>query len=399
MLILPIHEAKAGAKLAMSVMHPKQREQELLKAGFVLEDAVIARLKSLEVHQIFVDFPGLDDLDKYVAASLSPERKVVFQQVKEAISANERSTRPVVKYDGYLDATREFVKTILANPQNAVLLDVLHGAADEVSHATGVAHLALVLGLKLDAYLIKERPRLAPAQAKDVSGLGVAGMLHDIGKTKLPPELRKFNSTHLPPIEADRIEWEKHAQLGYDIVHGNVESTTAAAVLHHHQRFDGNGFPQLKRDQGTLKLSGGQIHVFARILAAADLFERLATLPDGKRRPNYQVLHWIKTQYASWLDPEVLNTLPQVIPPFSPGRRVTLSDGTEALITGFHPFTPYQPVLKRYDAKTQQLHSEAIDLRSSPLKIEALDSVPLTQLESPPTPTPAGSDPAAQQSA
>lgn len=384
MLILPIQEAKAGAKLAMSVMHPRQREQELLKAGFVLDDMVIARLKTLDVQQVFVEFPGLDDLDQYVAAALSPERRVVYQQVKEAISANERSTRPVVKYAGYLEATREFVKTILANPMNAVLLDVLQGAADEVSHATSVAHLAIVLGLKMDAYLIKERPRLTPQQAKDVGTLGVAGMLHDIGKTKLPPELRKYNSINQPQSDADRKEWQKHTQLGYEIIHGQVESTTAAAVLHHHQRFDGDGFPQLRRgDQGVTRLSGGQIHIFARILAAADLFERLASLPDGKRRPNYQVLHWIHTQYSSWIDPEVLNTMPQVIPPFSPGRRVRLSDGSEAVVAGFHPFSPYRPLVKRFDIKTQHLHDEAIDLRDSELQIEALDGVPLSELDAP----------------
>jgi len=380
-LILPIHEARAGAKLAMSVMHPKQRDQELLKAGFVLDDPIIGRLKSMEVQQVFVEFPGLDDLDKYVAASFPPERRALFQQAKNVIGANEKSTQPVVRYSDYLDATRELIKSILSNPF-AVMLDVLSTGTDEVAHATGVAHLAVVLGLKLDAYLIKERPRLSPTHAKDVGALGVAAMLHDLGKTKLPPELRKFTSINPPANETDRQAWEKHTQLGYDIIHGGIDAATAAAVLHHHQRFDGTGFPQLKRPDGsTLHFSGGQIHVFARIIGAADLFERLAVAPDGKRRPNYQVLHWIQHSFAGWIDPEIFGVMPQVIPPFSPGRAVRLSDGTEALVTGFQPFSPYQPLVKRFDRQTQKLQDETIDLRTGTLKIEALDGAMLSELE------------------
>jgi HD-GYP domain-containing protein (c-di-GMP phosphodiesterase class II) len=380
-LILPINEVKPGAKLALSVMHPRQRDQELLKAGFLLDDTIIKRLKSMEVQQIFVDFPGLDDLDDLIAPTLSPERQQIYEQIKTTIAGNEKSTRPVVKFGSYVSATRDFVKIIMSRPQNAVLLDILHKTDDEVAHATGVAHLAIVLGLKLDAYLIRERSRLSAMHAKDVTNLGVAGMLHDIGKSKLPPELRQYHSLNLPKSEADLAEWEKHAYMGFEMIRGEVDATTSATVLHHHQRFDGKGFPDSpNRDPGT-RPSGSQIHCFARILAVADMFERLSAQSNGISRTNYQVLHVMKTKYASWFDPEVLATLPQVIPPFSPGRRVRLSDDTDAIVAGFSPYTPYQPLVKRIDVADLKLTGEAVDLRDSKLTITAIDGQSLTDLE------------------
>lgn len=381
MLILPLQDVKPGAKLALGVANPRLREQELLKAGFVLDEPIIQRLKSMDVTQVFVEFPGLDDLDSIILSSLSPERQEVYQQVKQAIRENEQSTRPVVKFAGYVEATRNFVKTMMGRPENAMLLDVLNKADDEVEHATTVAHLALVIGLKLDAYLIRERSRLPAHVAKDVTNLGVAGMLHDIGKSKLRPELRKYHSLDLPKSEADLKEWQTHAEIGYRMVREGTDATTAATVLQHHQHFDGTGFPELKRGEQHVKPSGTQIHCFARILTVANLFDRLSTLPNGERRTNYQVLHLLKTRYAAWLDPEVVAALPQVIPPFSPGRRVTLSDGTHGVVVGFSPYNPFQPAVKRISLSDMKVTDETLDLKQSNLKITAVDGQTLESLE------------------
>lgn len=382
MLIVPIHEARPGQKLALGVINPQVKDQELLKAGFVLDQPIIDRLESLGVIQIFVDFPGLDDLDPIIMAQLSPERQAIYQQVKSAIVSSEKSNSPVIKLGPYVESTRHFVKTIMGNPDSAMLLDVLNQAHDEVEHATTVAHLALVIGLKMDAFLIRERSRLPASVAKEVTPLGVAGMLHDIGKMRLPEPLRKYHALNPPPPGEAREEWEKHPQYGYEMIRNATDATTAAAVLHHHQRFDGSGFPKIKRGESQVDMSGGQIHCFARILAVADLYDRLSRCREPVRMTNYQVLHLLKTRYRSGLDQEIVATLPQVIPPFSPGRRVTLSDGSEGIVVGFNPYSPYQPPVKLFDPVTQTVQGPAVDLRQHPrLTITKLDGTPLTELE------------------
>ena len=369
-------------KLAMAVMHPEQRSQELLRAGFILDEAVIKRLTELNIPQVFVDFPGLDDLDRYLEPFLGPERQQIYQNVKSAIASAERANGAVASYGDYSTATREFISLLMTRPENRVMLDLLkldgRDGGEEVGHATTVAHLALVIGLRMETFLIKERPRLTADQARDVTNLGVAGMLHDIGKTKLSPALRKQSVLSEMASETERSEWEAHAQLGYDLIRSNVEATTAAAVLNHHQRFDGKGFPRRVRDNETVEVAANAIHPFARILAAADLFERLSLAPEGRRRTNYEVLDLIQQQFSAWLDPDVLTVLPQVLPPFSPGRRVTLSDATNAIVTGFNLKDPYRPLVKRIRLDNLQLTDEVVDLHGLPeLSIVTLDGQPV----------------------
>lgn len=381
MLILSIHEVRAGSKLAMGVMNPRVPGQELLRPGFVLDDAIIGRLQTMGVPQVFVDFPGLEDLDAVLLTTLSPERQQVYLQVRDAIVESERSVQPVVKFNDYVEATRELVKSLVGSPGRGILLDVLAKSDDAIEHATNVAHLAVVIGIKMDAYIMRERTRLPGHLAKDVTDLGVAAMLHDIGKSKLPKELQSFHSLNLPKTEAELDEWHKHARHGYEMVRSSTDATTAATILQHHQNFDGTGASMSAAGQEAKRLSRDGIHVFARILRVADLFDRLSLREDRTRRTNYEVLHLLRTQHANWLDPEVLAILPQVVPPFSPGRRVTLSDNTKAIVIGFDPKTPYEPSVKRIDLESLKVSDEVIELKKAGLRITELDGVPLTTLE------------------
>lgn len=165
----------------------------------------------------------------------------------------------------------------------------------------------------------------------------------------------------------------------YDLIHNAVPTTTAAAVLHHHQKFDGTGFPKLVREDVRVPVGGSSIHPFARILAAADLFERLSTAEDGRRRTNHEVHALLRDHYAGWIDPEILQTLPQVLPPFAPGRQVALSDDTRAIVVGFQPTHPYLPTVKRIRLEAMQIDDEVINLRDcAGLSIVELNGRPVT---------------------
>jgi HD-GYP domain-containing protein (c-di-GMP phosphodiesterase class II) len=237
--------------------------------------------------------------------------------------------------------------------------------ADAVAHATAVAHLSLLLGIKLEMYLIQQRRRLPAHHAKEVVNLGVAGMLHDMGKLSLPGELQKYNGVNLPDDPEQLKAWQEHSQKGYDLVRTGVEPSAAAAILHHHQHWDGSGFPEtVYRDGTTNHPSDTHIHIFARILAIANIYDRLATPLDSKhRRPNVQILHLLATQYASWCDPTILGMLRAVCPPFPPGTIVTLSDNTSAVVIQVEQSDPYRPAVKRVNEHDGQLDEKKLDLR------------------------------------
>ncbi|HXE54584.1 MAG TPA: HD domain-containing phosphohydrolase [Tepidisphaeraceae bacterium] len=371
MLIVPIEDAEPGMKLALSVSHPENPDHELLHSGFVLDEPVLERLGQLAIRTLYVDYPGLEDLDRHFAPALSPARQQIYEQIKATITTVQRSARPMVTYTNYYDLTREMITMLLSQGNNPLYLDLLSTRAgqDAVAHATAVAHLSLNLGIQLQGYLVQQRSRLHPKHAREVVNLGVAGMLHDIGKTKLPAELQKCSCLNPPEDPDQRKRWEEHVRESYEMIHGGVEATAAAAVLHHHQHFDGSGFPIVTRSDSTGPLSGERIHVFARILRVADLYDRLAArVADHPHTRNLRVLHAMRTQHAAVLDPNILQVFAAVVPPFVPGTKVRLSDRADAVVVAPNAKDPWRPMVKHVgaDGLTPEGGTVSLEMNGAP---------------------------------
>ena len=75
-------------------------------------DAVIARLRNMGVDMVYVDYPGLDDLDRHLTPYLSPARQKVYSQIKETIGACQKRSRAGVSYNDYYASTRDMVLTL-----------------------------------------------------------------------------------------------------------------------------------------------------------------------------------------------------------------------------------------------------------------------------------------------
>ena len=99
-----------------------------------------------------------------------------------------------------------------------------------------------------------------------IDGLRIIGQVHDIGKIGIPAEILS-KPGRLSRSEMDLIR--EHSQKGYEILK-SVEYPwpIADAVLQHHERMDGSGYPQ--------GLSGDQIGIEARIMAVADTIEAMS---------------------------------------------------------------------------------------------------------------------------
>ena len=103
---------------------------------------------------------------------------------------------------------------------------------------------------------------------KQVEGLRMAGLIHDLGKISVPAEILS------KPGRLDELEYaliKNHPQVGHDVLNGTTEFPwpLAQIVLQHHERLDGSGYPS--------GLSGEEIVLEARILAVADVVEAMAS--------------------------------------------------------------------------------------------------------------------------
>jgi putative nucleotidyltransferase with HDIG domain len=122
-------------------------------------------------------------------------------------------------------------------------------------HAEGVARLAMAIGREMGM------------GGEALKGLRIVGLLHDIGKVAVPAEILT-KPTRLTALEREMVEL--HSTAGHEILQ-NIEFPwpVAKAVLQHHERMDGSGYPA--------GLRGPEIILEARILAVADLVDAMTT--------------------------------------------------------------------------------------------------------------------------
>ena len=123
-------------------------------------------------------------------------------------------------------------------------------------------------------------------------------LLHDIGKIGIPDALLR------KPGELTPGEWElmkKHPEIGFRIL-SSIKFLKGAAqlVLHHHEQYDGNGYPQ--------QLKGAEINVGARVFAIADALDDLTS--DRKFQSSIDLeaaIHKIGEMAGAQLDPNFVN--------------------------------------------------------------------------------------------
>lgn len=363
-------------ELAMPVYHPTLPGHVLLRPGFMLDGPAIDRLTELHLCEIWIKYPALESVVRYIDPAVMGEHAAIASLMGRTLDRVREPLHANLDFKCYALAVRQFVDKLTTSRDAALLVnDLVSSESPLAMHSGNTCFLSLLMGLKLESYLVAERPRIAPAQARSVENLGLGALLHDIGVLRLDPvTLERFRQSG---DEGDPA-YQRHARLGYEIVQGKVEPTAAATVLQHHQRFDGRGYPRLRlTPQGPRGLAGSEIHVFARIVAVADWFDRLrnpnylvAVRPGEERRPPMvRVLaRMLKAARARTIDPIVFKALLHVVPAFAPGTIVRLTDGRAAVVLSFDALQPCRPTvqaLKRTDGdlRDDDVLGEVVDLQ------------------------------------
>jgi HD-GYP domain-containing protein (c-di-GMP phosphodiesterase class II) len=132
----------------------------------------------------------------------------------------------------------------------------------------------------------------------EVAKILTAAAVHDIGKLRIPAEV--LNKPE--PLTSQEFEIVKrHADEGADIVSSLQDPEITAMVRHHHERFDGSGYPS--------GLLGEQTPLGARIIAVADTFDALTSVrPYRAAIPHKRALDVIAAASGTQLDPVVVRT-------------------------------------------------------------------------------------------
>lgn len=133
---------------------------------------------------------------------------------------------------------------------------------------------------------------------KEISDLEILGDIHDIGKVAIGEAL--LNKKELLD-EEERKEFKKHSEIGYHIALSSPDlSFLAGAILAHHERYDGTGYPN-----GT---KGEEIPFYARLLCIADAFDSMAGYRIYKASMTKEkIIEELKACKGRQFDPEMID--------------------------------------------------------------------------------------------
>jgi diguanylate cyclase (GGDEF)-like protein/putative nucleotidyltransferase with HDIG domain len=202
----------------------------------------------------------------------------------------------------------------LARPDVAELSEFRRAASgvDRVARYRAAASLARAVDSR-DAYTGSHSERVATLAAHiaeqlglasdDVELIRLAASLHDLGKLAIPEEILRKPAAL---TDAERLVLERHPQIGFRMLETLGVEPIAEWVLHHHERWDGVGYPS--------QLGGEEIPLGARVIFVADAFDamtsnRLYRQPLTHREALLEVESCSGTQF----DPEVVSAFLSVV--------------------------------------------------------------------------------------
>jgi diguanylate cyclase (GGDEF)-like protein len=196
-----------------------------------------------------------------------------------------------------------------------------------------VTSLALAIDAK-DPYTQGHSPKVANYSALIAEGLGLkedeieqirlGGMLHDLGKVGVPETILNKNG----PLNPE--EWElmkEHVQFGHKLLEPlQTLADVRAMVLHHHEMFDGSGYPEGR--------AGEEIPLGARIIAIADAYDTITSDRTYKKaRPAQAALAEIERCSGAQFDPQLVRIFTGAIREFSKAPVATTTARAQESIT------------------------------------------------------------------
>ena len=218
-----------------------------------------------------------------------------------SLQAQDRTTHVYLALSGQwnvnavLAVARDIAAHVAASPQQRGLLDLLgmHGDLSQEDRY----RLGLALGLSCD----------------ELRDLTLAALLHDIGLLTLPPDLVKEHR-ELSPQEFAR--YQNHPRAGAELLEPiSFLKRPALWIAHHHERWDGCGYPY--------GLRGEFIPLGSRILAVADTFDAYRShslSPSASSAATASAL--LQIVAGAQLDPELVERFLQIV------STLTLADPT-----------------------------------------------------------------------
>jgi HD-GYP domain-containing protein (c-di-GMP phosphodiesterase class II) len=276
------------------------------------------KLKSTKAHEALSTF--FQHLETYTDACTAKEETPAATKAYNIASTLFSDININIERNLKVDirAAHEVVDTLCAsvvrNPDAALLLAQLKTTGKELyDNAIKTSVHLLAFGRHIGL------PR------KELSILGLGGLLMDIGKLRLPKDIQTKSSLFLKPAERKLIK--QHVCYGEEIIaqSTDIPEEVSKIIAQHHERENGSGYPH--------GLYANKLHAYGRMAAIVDCYEELIAPQPGmpSLRP-FQALKELRDNSNSGLNYTLVEQFTQCIGMFPVGSLVELNTGEVAIV-------------------------------------------------------------------
>jgi HD-GYP domain-containing protein (c-di-GMP phosphodiesterase class II) len=269
---------------------------------FLQSDSAVdgnAKVKLREVETLYISEEEEERYNAYVTRHLQSiaqnsdipteqKARLIYEKATEVIDSmfknpesleNVKNAQPVV--DNFID--------IILHDYNAVESLLKITAHDFYTHTHSIN--VSIYTLSLGSYL--------GIEGRELEVLGMAAILHDLGKSKIDYEIINKNGKL---TDEEFAQMKDHPALGHEIalILGIDDERILSGIRHHHEKVEGGGYPD--------NLRGEEISQFARIIGVCDVFDALSTKRSYKDpMSSFESLHLMKQQMRGHLDMEMVD--------------------------------------------------------------------------------------------
>jgi putative nucleotidyltransferase with HDIG domain len=263
------------------------------KKTFMLEDAHdLLSLKQSNIQEVWIDTAKGLDVPVYVESVVSEQE--VEQEAEQVLLAAQTKSKQVLVAKLTLDQELDRAKIIKEQGRQAIVamfsevrmgkalpMDEMENLVDEINQSVtrnNTALLSLVRLKNKDDYtylhsvavcaLMIALGKHLGIEGNELKSLGMAGLLHDVGKVAIPDEVLN-KPGKLTEAEFDLVK--SHPLRGWEILQQcpAADKVTRDVCLHHHERVDGTGYPD--------RLSGDALSLAARMGAVCDVYDAITS--------------------------------------------------------------------------------------------------------------------------
>jgi putative two-component system response regulator len=309
-IVLVVDDGVANRELIQAYLAGIDCEVRLAEDG----RAALAAIETDPPDLVLLDvqMPGMDGYEVCRRIKAMPRGRLLPVVMITALSQTaDRVAALEAGADDFMTKPVEQVE-LVARVRSALRLKALYNTLDSAEQV--IFALAAAVEAK-DPFTERHTQRVAESARHVGRRLGLpefaldavyrGGMIHDIGKIGVPDAILLKPG---PLDEAEIARMQAHAVIGESIVKPLRSGSSLLPIIrHHHERYDGRGYPD--------RLRGPEIPRLARIVSVCDAFDALVNdRPYRKRRSTEEAVTVLLDGAGTQWDPEVVEVLTSEIP-------------------------------------------------------------------------------------